>query len=115
MNNYLTSLPDLQPEEMAGIKELTTRMTDSQQQQFFMIYAGKRKQPQEILLMTCLGFVVVGGIQRFALGQIGMGILYLFTCGLCLIGTIYDLVNYKKLTTDYNLEQMYESARMIGR
>ncbi len=115
MTNYLLSLPDLQPEEMAGIKELTANMTDSQQQQFFMIYSGKRKRPQEILIMTCLGFVVVAGIQRFMLGQIGMGILYLFTGGLCLIGTIYDLVNYKKMTNEYNLEQMYESARMIGR
>ncbi len=115
MTNYLLSLPDLQPEEMAGIKELTAQMTDSQQQQFFMIYSGKRKRPQEILIMTCLGFVVVAGIQRFMLGQIGMGILYLFTGGLCLIGTIYDLVNYKKMTNEYNLEQMYESARMIGR
>lgn len=114
MTNYLMSLPDLQPEEMAGIKELTANMTDSQQQQFFMLYSGKRKRPQEILLMTCLGFVVVAGIQRFMVGQIGMGILYLFTGGLCLIGTIYDLVNYKKMATDYNLEQMYESARMIG-
>jgi hypothetical protein len=40
--------------------------------------------------------------------------LYLFTGGLCLIGTIVDLVNYKRLATDYNLTQMYESARMVG-
>ena len=115
MINYMLSLPDLQPEEMAGLKELTAGMSDNLQQQFYMVYASKRKRPQEILLMTCLGFVVVAGIQRFVLGQVGMGILYLFTGGLCSIGTIYDLVNYKKLTTDYNLEQMYESARMIGR
>ncbi|GAO42110.1 TM2 domain-containing protein [Flavihumibacter petaseus] len=114
MNNYLMGLPDLQPEELAGIKELTGKMTESQQQQFFMLYGGKRKKPQEILLLTCLGFVVVAGIQRFVLGQVGMGILYLLTGGLCLIGTIVDVVNYKKLATDYNLEQMYESARMVG-
>jgi TM2 domain-containing membrane protein YozV len=114
MDNYLMGFQDLQPEEMAGFKELTSSMTESQQQQFFMLYTGKRKKPQEILLLTCLGFVVVAGIQRFVLGQVGMGVLYLFTGGLCLIGTIVDLVNYKKLATDYNLTQMYESARMVG-
>jgi TM2 domain-containing membrane protein YozV len=114
MNNYLMSMPDLQPEELAGIKELTANMSESQLQQFYTLYSGKRKKPQEILLLTCLGFVVVAGIQRFVVGQVGMGILYLFTGGLCLIGTIVDVVNYKRLATDYNLTQMYESARMVG-
>ena len=114
MNNYLMGMPDLQPEELAGIKELTANMSESQLQQFHMLYSGKRKKPQEILLLTCLGFIVVAGIQRFVVGQVGMGILYLFTGGLCLIGTIVDVVNYKRLATDYNLTQMYESARMVG-
>ena len=114
MNNYLMGMPDLQPEEVAGIKQLTAEMTEAQAEQFYLLYTGKRKKPMEILLLTCLGFVVVAGVQRFVLGQVGMGILYLFTGGLCLIGTIVDLVNYKRLATDYNLTQMYESARMVG-
>jgi len=108
------AMPELQPEEIAGLKELTSRMTESQRNQFLMIYSGKRKKPGEILLLTCLGFVVVAGIQRFVLGQVGMGLLYFFTGGLCLIGTIIDLINYKKMTNEYNLEQMYESSRMVG-
>jgi TM2 domain-containing membrane protein YozV len=36
------------------------------------------------------------------IGQVGMGILYLLTGGLCFIGTIIDLVNYKKLTFEFN-------------
>ena len=114
MDTYLMSLPDLQPEEAAGIKDLTSKMTESQRNQFLMIYSGKRKKPGEILLLTCLGFVVVAGIQRFVVGQVGMGILYLFTGGLCLIGTIVDVVNHKKLATEYNIQQMYESSRMVG-
>ncbi|HEY8399363.1 MAG TPA: TM2 domain-containing protein [Flavihumibacter sp.] len=114
MDTYLMAMPELQPEEIAGLKELTSRMTESQRNQFLMIYSGKRKKPGEILLLTCLGFVVVAGIQRFVLGQVGMGLLYFFTGGLCLIGTIIDLINYKKMTNEYNLEQMYESSRMVG-
>ncbi|ULQ55403.1 TM2 domain-containing protein [Flavihumibacter rivuli] len=114
MNNLLMSIPDLQPEELGGINDLIKDMSIEQQQQFILLYSGKRKKPQEILLLTCLGFVVVAGIQRIVIGQIGMGILYLFTGGLCLIGTIIDVVNYKKLANDYNLTQMYEAARMVG-
>ena len=33
-----------------------------------------------------------------------MGILYLLTFGLCYIGTIVDLINYKKLSLERNQE-----------
>ena len=112
MNNYMMNLPDLQPEEMAGIKIAIAEMSEEQRQNFFALYSSKRKRPTDILLFTCLGFVVVAGIQRLVLGQIGMGLLYLFTGGLCLVGTIIDTINYKKLTTDYNLNMMFESSRM---
>lgn len=112
LQSLLMSIPDIQPEEIVGIREITKDMNEQQQQNFIMIYNGKRKKPQEILLLTCLGFVVVAGIQRFVLGQVGMGILYLLTGGLCLIGTIVDVINYKQLATDYNLKQMYEAGSM---
>ena len=56
------------------------------------------------MICTILGFLGLGGIQRFITGQIGMGILYLLTLGLCYIGTIIDLINYKKLTLERNQE-----------
>jgi len=56
------------------------------------------------MLGAIIGLLGIGGIQRFMIGQMGMGILYLLTGGLCFIGTIIDLVNYKKLTFEYNQE-----------
>jgi TM2 domain-containing membrane protein YozV len=106
-------LRDLQPEEVATIKHLTKDMTDTQQKQFIGFYSSKRREPQTMLIVTILGFFCVAGIQRFMLGQIGMGILYVFTGGLCLIGTIVDLVNIKKMTNDYNQQQAIEVANMI--
>jgi TM2 domain-containing membrane protein YozV len=55
---------------------------------------------------------VIAGIQRFLVNQIGMGLLYLFTAGLCFVGTIVDLVNYQKLTFDYNRQIADEVALM---
>jgi TM2 domain-containing membrane protein YozV len=50
----------------------------------------------------------VAGVQRFILGQIGMGILYFFTAGLCFVGTIIDLLNYKKMALEFNQSQVIE-------
>jgi len=36
------------------------------------------------------------------LNQVGMGILYFLTGGLCAIGTIVDLINHRKLCFEYN-------------
>lgn len=106
-------LPGMDPSELMVIQSLTTDMTDNQVQQFYSLYQSKRKDPQTILIMTILGFFGVAGIQRFVLGETGMGILYLFTGGLCGIGTILDLINNRKMTSQFNERQATETARMM--
>jgi len=65
------------------------------------------------MLIFCLvGLFVVPGLQRFILGQIGMGLLYLFTVGLCFIGSIVDLVNHKTLALEYNKTMAYEAYQI---
>lgn len=66
-----------------------------------------------MLLLTLLGFVVLAGVQRFYLGQIGMGLLYLFTAGFCFIGTIIDVINHKKLSFEYNQVKAQTIAAMV--
>jgi TM2 domain-containing membrane protein YozV len=58
-----------------------------------------------------VGFFGIAGLQRFFVDQIGMGILYLLTGGICFIGTIIDLVNYKQLAIEYNQKQ---AMQIIG-
>ncbi len=60
-----------------------------------------------------LGFVLVAGVQRFMIRQNGMGLLYLFTGGLCLIGTIVDTINHKQLCFEYNSRVARESLAMV--
>ncbi|SDE78175.1 TM2 domain-containing protein [Mucilaginibacter pineti] len=115
MNMYADpymNFPNLSPEEMGFLQQATAGLTENQKKYFYMVYTSKRKNAQEILIFTLLGFVVIAGVQRFVLGQIGMGILYLLTGGFCFIGTIVDLVNNKSLTLKYNKDMAYESHRM---
>jgi TM2 domain-containing membrane protein YozV len=109
----LMSLKGISPEEYNYLQQLIAPMSEEQVRNFVMFYSSKRKDSQDILLFTLLGFVVVAGVQRFVMGQIGMGVLYLLTGGLCLIGTIVDLINHKSLTLEYNQKEAFNCAQMI--
>ena len=107
----------MEAEEFMMLKQATKDMTEEQFKQFVMVYQSRRKDPQTILLCTLAGFLGFSGIQRFMTDQIGMGVLYFFTAGLCFIGTIIDLINYKKLTLEYNQRKIFETlqfSRMMG-
>jgi len=54
------------------------------------------------LLTAIIGLVAIPGLQRFWLGQVGIGFLDLFTWGLLLVGSISDLVRYKTFSLLYN-------------
>lgn len=111
--DLIMNLRGVTPSELVYLEQVMKNMNPDQAKSFVAFYAGKRKNAQDILLFTLLGFIVIAGIQRFVLGQIGMGILYLLTGGLCLIGTIVDLINHKALTSEYNEKMAYECAQMI--
>lgn len=114
MADILTLFPEAQGQEMILLQEITKEYSDNQLTTFIGLYRARRRDPQMILLTTVIGFVVVAGIQRFMVGQIGMGLLYLFTAGLCFIGTIIDLINYQDLAFEYNRKMATESATMTG-
>jgi len=113
MANLFQYLPELQGRELVFVQGLVKEFTEPQLMNFANIYRSRRKDPQIILLTTLLGFVAVAGVQRFLIGQIGMGILYLFTGGLCLIGTIIDLINYQDLAFEFNMRQANETAMLV--
>lgn len=110
---YLMNMKGMGPDEYNYLQQCMTGMTEKQTQHFIMFYSGKRKSPQDVLLYTLLGFVVVAGVQRFVLNQTAMGILYLLTFGFCFIGTIIDVVNHKSLAFEYNQKAAFECAHMV--
>lgn len=110
--NQLMMLPNIEAEEMMFLNDITKDLTEDQQKNFLVLYQSRRKDPQTIMICTILGFFILAGVQRFMLNQIGMGILYLFTGGLCFIGTIMDLVNYKTMALTFNKQIAMESIGM---
>jgi len=111
-NNPYMAFPGITPEEINFLQQATSQLTEDQKKHFFMMYSGKRKNPQDMLLFCILGLCIIPGLQRFVVGQIGMGILYLFTGGLCIIGSIVDLVNNKSLADEYNRKMVFECFQM---
>lgn len=107
------ALPGITPEEYTYLQQATAGLNENQMRTFLMIYSGKRKSASDMLLFCLIGLFVVPGLQRFIVGQIGMGILYLLTIGLCLIGSIVDVVNHKQLSMEYNQKMAFESLQMV--
>lgn len=108
-------LPEVEGEEMFYLDDLLKNSTEEQIREFSFVYRSRRRAPMVILVTTLIGFAGFAGIQRFLTDQIGMGILYLFTAGLCFIGTIVDLINYQNIAFTYNRRIAYETWSMIKR
>ncbi len=116
MNTKLYQLmPELDMQEMTYVDSLTKTYTDDQMLNFANFYRSRRRDPQMILLAGLAGFLGIAGIQRFLTDQIGMGILYFFTAGLCFIGTIVDLINYRQIALEYNIKIANEVSGWIIR
>ena len=115
MAKVIELLPEIQGQEMIFVQDLMDEMNDDQARSFVNAYRTRRKDPTLILITCLLGLVVVAGVHRILLNQIGMGLLYFFTAGLCFIGTIVDLVNYQSLAFEYNKQQARETASIISR
>lgn len=113
MSKIIKYLPELQDEEQLHVASLFRDLTEEQAEQFSRVYRQRRKEVNITLVTALLGFLVVAGVHRFYLGQMGMGILYFLTGGLCAIGTIVDIFNHKALTYRFNEQQANEVASLV--
>ncbi|HKK25352.1 MAG TPA: TM2 domain-containing protein [Gracilimonas sp.] len=108
MAKVIDYLPELEGDESLYVGKLISQLNEEEAEKFANVYRSRRKDPQTILITCLLGFFLIAGVHRLILNQIGMGILYILTGGLCVIGTIVDLINYKDLTFQYNREVAQE-------
>ena len=106
-------LPELEGSELATVAALLKELTDEQATYFAQGYRGKRKDSSTVLILNLLGLMFIAGIHRFYLGQTAMGVIYLFTGGLCYVGTIIDIFAHKGMVEKYNLARASETAMFV--
>ncbi len=114
MNRVFDHFPELDGDEMRYIAKVIENMDEDSLEKFKFAYRSRRKDPMLILILALIGLIGVAGIHRFFVGHIGMGILYFFTAGLCFIGTIVDMVNYKNFAFEYNRERAREILQQMN-
>ena len=51
-----------------------------------------RKSKMVALILCILGFFGRAGLHRMYVGKVGSGVVHLFTYGICMIGTVIDLI-----------------------
>jgi len=107
-------LPELEGDELQYINRLLEDIPEDKIETFAKIYQARRKDPMLMLVLALIGFFGVAGIHRFFVGHIGMGILYFLTAGLCFIGTIVDMINYKNFAFEYNRQVAQEIRKEMS-
>ena len=88
-------------EKIMYLKEKLAAMDESK---FTMVSTVELKDPTTILLVSI--FLGTLGIDRFMLGDTGMGILKLLTGGVCGILTIIDWFTVSKRTKELNFNNL---------
>lgn len=90
------------PEEK--IVYLKDKLRTMDEEKFSLVSTIELKDPTTLLLISI--FLGTLGIDRFMLGDTGMGILKLLTCGCCGILTIVDWFTISKRAKERNFNQL---------
>ena len=95
-------------DEYSFLHHASAGLSQNQMQTFMLVYNSRRKNPNDVLLATLLGFLGLAGLQRFMTGHYILGFLYLITGGFLGVGTLVDLLTYRSIANDYNRHLAYE-------
>ena len=90
--------------DASAIPIIRQKLENADDSALVTLQATELKDPMVLLLVSI--FLGSLGIDRFMLGDTGMGILKLLTCGLCGILTIVDWFTISKKAKDANLAKI---------
>ena len=97
----MTNQKYLPAEKIVFLKQ---KLADADETKFALVSSIEFKDPTTILLVSI--FLGSLGIDRFMLGETGMGILKLLTGGLCGILTIIDWFSVQKKAKERNFNAL---------
>ena len=83
---------------------LRQKLLEADESKFQLVSAVEFKDPTTLLLVSI--FLGGLGIDRFMLGETGMGILKLLTAGCCGVLTIIDWFSVQKKTKELNYNNL---------
>lgn len=75
----------------------------------------KKYSLQTAYILWLPSFFGAAGLHRFYLGKTGTGVLYFFTGGLFMIGTIYDFFSMPRLVREARFDSMEYLDEGLGR
>lgn len=95
--------------KVGAIKDALLSLDDSKA---VCIQGIEFKDPTTMLIIS----ILLGnlGIDRFMLGEVGMGVLKLLTCGGFYILWIIDMIHVQDKTREYNMRQLSNALALNG-
>ena len=97
----MTNQKYLPAEKIVFLKQ---KLMEADENKFSLVSAVEFKDPTTLLLVSL--FLGGLGVDRFMLGETGMGILKLLTAGVCGILTIIDWFPVQKKTKELNYNNL---------
>lgn len=83
---------------------LKEKLLSLDEDKFTLVSALDLKEPTTLLIISLfLGYL---GVDRFMIGDTGMGVLKLLTCGCCMILTIIDWFTIMNKTKELNFNKV---------
>ncbi len=89
------------PEKMMYLRDKLSSVDDSR---LAVLSSVELKDPTTLLIISI--FVGSLGVDRFMLGDVGMGVLKLLTCGVCGVLTIIDWCTIMGKTRELNFNNL---------
>lgn len=96
-------------EKLSMVKNALMQLDDSKSA---FIQTAEFKDPTITLILSAA--VGIFGVDRFMLGQVGLGLLKLFTCGGLYIWWIIDIVGAVKRTKNRNYKELAKVLSAYG-
>jgi len=85
---------------------IRTQLDKIDDKKFLTINTLPYKDPTTALILA----ILLSGIDRMYLGQVGLGILKLLTCGGCGVWWIIDMITVSKRTKEMNFQKFTQLA-----